>query len=63
MYRIRPTTKFQKDLKRVQKRGYDLSLLLAMEANDEKEISGCLTNDIDFDDNRVRQFKQCGIAC
>lgn len=27
MYRIRPTTKFQKDLKRVQKRGYDLSLL------------------------------------
>ena len=26
-YRIRPTTRFQKDLKRVQKRGYDLSLL------------------------------------
>lgn len=27
MYKIRPTSKFQKDLKRVQKRGYDLSLL------------------------------------
>lgn len=26
-YKIRPTTRFQKDLKRVQKRGYDLSLL------------------------------------
>ena len=26
-YRIRPTTRFQKDLKRVQKRGYNLSLL------------------------------------
>ena len=26
-YRIRPTTRFQKDLKRVLKRGYDLSLL------------------------------------
>ena len=27
MYKIRPSTKFQKDLKKVQKRGYDLSLL------------------------------------
>lgn len=27
MYSIRPTTRFQKDLKRVQKRGYDISLL------------------------------------
>lgn len=26
-YNIRPTTKFQKDLKRLQRRGYDLSLL------------------------------------
>lgn len=26
-YNIRPTTRFQKDLKRVQRRGYDLSLL------------------------------------
>lgn len=26
-YTVRPTTKFQKDIKRVQKRGYDISLL------------------------------------
>ena len=26
-YNVRPTTKFQKDLKRIQRRGYDLSLL------------------------------------
>lgn len=26
-YLIKPTTRFQKDLKRVQKRGYDISLL------------------------------------
>ena len=26
-YNIRPTTKFQKDLNRVQRRGYDISLL------------------------------------
>ena len=30
MYDIRPTTKFQKDLKRAQKRGYDLRLLTAV---------------------------------
>ena len=27
MYNIRPTTKFQKDLRRAKKRGYDISLL------------------------------------
>lgn len=27
MYKIRPTVKFQKDLKKIKKRGYDLSLL------------------------------------
>lgn len=26
-YKLKPTTKFQKDLKRVQRRGYDISLL------------------------------------
>ena len=26
-YTVKPTTKFQKDLKRAQKRGYDISLL------------------------------------
>lgn len=29
-YEIRPTSKFQKDLKRVQRRGYDLSLITAI---------------------------------
>lgn len=29
-YTIKPTTKFQKDLKRIQKRGYDISLLTAI---------------------------------
>ena len=27
MYTIKPTTRFQKDLKRIQKRGYDLALI------------------------------------
>ena len=27
MYKIKPTTRFQKDLKRIKKRGYDVSLL------------------------------------
>ncbi len=27
MYKIRPSAKFQKDLKRMQKRGYDMTLL------------------------------------
>lgn len=30
MYNIRPTTRFQRDLKRVKKRGLDLSLLTAV---------------------------------
>ncbi len=28
MYTVKPTTKFQKDLKTIQKRGYDISLLM-----------------------------------
>ncbi|MCM1100170.1 MAG: type II toxin-antitoxin system YafQ family toxin [Clostridium sp.] len=27
IYTVRPTSRFQKDLKRIQKRGYDISLL------------------------------------
>ena len=27
MYEIRPTTRFQKDLKRIKKRGFDMALL------------------------------------
>ena len=51
MYTVKPTTRFQKDLKRVQKRGYDLSLLTAVikklaageplpEQNKDHELSG-----------------------
>ena len=29
-YRVKPTTKFQKDLKRIQKRSYDLTLLTSV---------------------------------
>ena len=28
MYKIKPTTKFQKDLRRVEKRGYNISLIV-----------------------------------
>lgn len=38
-YAVRPTTKFQKDLKRIQKRGYNISLLtdiIKMLANGEQ---------------------------
>jgi hypothetical protein len=40
MYKIRPSVKFQKDLKRAQKRGYDISLLtkvLNLLANGEQK--------------------------
>ena len=51
MYNIRPTTKFQKDLKRVKKRGFDISLLTDIikklaageplpEKNREHQLSG-----------------------
>lgn len=33
MYTIKPTTRFQKDLKRIQKRSYDLSLLTKVRKN------------------------------
>ncbi len=51
MYIVKPTTKFQRDLKRVHKRGYDISLLTAIikklaageplpEKNRDHELSG-----------------------
>lgn len=51
-YAVRPTTKFQKDLKRAQRRGYDLSLLTQIvkklangESLPEKNRDHCLTGD------------------
>ena len=44
MYNIRPTTKFQRDLKRVKRRGFDISLLtdiikkLARESHCQRRI-------------------------
>ena len=43
MYAIRPTSRFQKDLKRVEKRGYDISLIIEVIrklANEEKLPEG-----------------------
>lgn len=48
-YNVRPTTKFQKDLKRIQRRGYNISLLTdvikklaAGEALPERNKDHCL---------------------
>ena len=62
MYRIRPTSRFQKDLKRIKKRGYDLSLLTrvlkllaAGEPLPEKNRDHPLTGDF-------RGCRECHIA-
>mgnify|MGYP001626045129 CR=1 FL=1 len=62
MYKIRPTNRFQKDLKRIQKRGYDLSLLTrvlkllaAGEPLPEKNRDHPLTGDF-------RGCRECHIA-
>ena len=62
MYKIRPTSRFQKDLKRIKKRGYDLSLLTrvlkllaAGEPLPEKSRDHPLTGDF-------RGCRECHIA-
>ena len=45
MYNIRPTTKFQKDLKRVKKRGFDIPLLTDII---KKLAAGILKDRTDF---------------
>ena len=62
MYKIRPTSRFQKDLKRIKKRGYDLSLLTrvlkllaAGEPLPEKNRDHPLTGDF-------RGCRECHIA-
>lgn len=51
-YTVKPTTRFQKDLKRLQKRGYDISLLTSIikklangEPLPEKNRDHCLSGD------------------
>lgn len=56
MYKIRPSAKFQKDLKRIQKRGYDITLL--------KDILNLLVNGkvlpIKYKDHNLSgNFKGC----
>ena len=36
-YIIKPTSRFQKDLKRIQKRGYDMSLITNVIKNSQTE--------------------------
>ena len=56
MYKIRPSAKFQKDLKRIQKRGYDITLL--------KDVINLLVNEkvlpiMYKDHNLSGNFKGC----
>ena len=56
MYKIRPSAKFQKDLKRIQKRGYDITLL--------KDVLNLLVNGkilpINYKDHNLSgNFKGC----
>lgn len=56
MYKIRPSAKFQKDLKRIQKRGYDITLL--------KDVINLLVNEkvlpIKYKDHNLSgNFKGC----
>ncbi len=62
MYQIRPTTRFQRDLKRVHKRGYDIGLLTTViktlaageplpESNHDHALSGNYTG-----------FRECHIT-
>ena len=58
MYDIRPTTRFQKDLKRVKKRGYDINLLtdiIKKLANDEPLPARNLDHDLYGNFNGCRE--------
>jgi len=56
MYTIKPTTKFQKDLKRAVKRGYDISLLLEV----IKKLATGEVLDASYNDHPLKgQYKDC----
>ena len=56
MYTIKPTSKFQKDLKRVEKRGYNLSLL----ADVIKKIAAGEVLDASYKDHPLKgQYDGC----
>jgi mRNA interferase YafQ len=50
MYTIKPTSKFQKDLKRVQSRGYDIDLLTDV----IEKLAGGETLDTKFNDHPLK---------
>ena len=52
MYNIRPTTKFQKDLKRVKKRGFDISLLTDI-IKKLADLFGCKVSALISDEKNV----------
>ena len=56
MYTVKPTTKFQKDLKRVQRRGYDVNLLTEV----VEKLAAGETLDAAFSDHPLRgQYTGC----
>ena len=56
MYSIRPTTKFQKDLKRIEKRGYNISLLTEVI---KKLASGEQLPEKNKDHNLLGEYSGC----
>lgn len=56
MYKIKPTSKFQKDLKRVQKRGYDISLITDII---KKLAMGEKLPDKNYDHNLYGDYSGC----
>ncbi len=56
MYSIRPTTKFQKDLKRIEKRGYNISLLTEII---KKLANGEQLSEKNKDHNLLGEYSGC----
>jgi mRNA interferase YafQ len=56
MYTVKPTTKFQRDLKRAEKRGYNIDLLTAV----IKKLAAGEVLDASYDDHSLKgQYKNC----
>jgi mRNA interferase YafQ len=56
MYSVKPTTKFQKDLKRAEKRGYDINLLTTV----IKKLAVGETLDVSYNDHPLKgNYKGC----
>jgi len=56
MYTVKPTTKFQRDLKRAEKRGYNINLLTVV----IKKLAAGETLDASYNDHALKgQYKGC----